>query len=410
MRPTIRTAILILSLAILSFSTNLYAQPARNTDCQPDDKVVVFFGNGMETSEDEAYISRTWLLDALKKDVQAGKFTLPSGVQLDSICYQVAYNTDEPGWLDLFQAIRQFLAPNPTQTWQLISRLIKGPMGFQRAYAQIIAFYNSDLYVNDPAFQEQVTRYQKEIDAGRKIIVVAHPQGNFYVNQAYTRLLNQGNPPESFEIVAVATPDNVIADDLTNTTQTTLFGDIILQVPGNLDANTAIQGTPCIPGDELTFASSSFQCHGFIESYLTGTHSRERVLGQIISAIPISQPPPVYSINDTFTLGFFDVDDVLSAYITNSALTNELILTATFGQVISGVDVSGFIRQGRNVIHLELINISPGAGWTYGYDFKVNNISRDSDQCGVFNTFGCENDDQTQGLVWTHDIIFDVLP
>ena len=250
MKRLLRTTVPVLLLVILGFHTNLYAQV--NEECQPDDKTVVFFGNGMETPKRDAIDAKEALKIALEKDVSDGKFTLPADVQLDSICYGVAYNTDELGYLDLFQAIRQFLEPNPTQTWQLISRLIRGPSGFQRAYAQIISYYNSDLYLNDPAFQEQIARYRTEITEGRKIIIVSHSQGNFYSNQAYARLLNEGTSSTRLEIVAVATPDDVIADDPTNTSYTTLFGDIILQVPGNLDANTAIDETDpteCVPGE-----------------------------------------------------------------------------------------------------------------------------------------------------------------
>jgi hypothetical protein len=118
--------------------------------------------------------------------------------------------------------------------------------------------------------------------------------------------------------------------------------------------------------------------------------------------------PLTFSMNDAFTLRFFDVDDVLSAYITNSEFTNQLILRSSFGEVTTDVEFSDFVRSGVNTIHLELINTSPGQGWTYGYDFKVNGKSQDFDQCGTFNRVGCQND-ESQGVVWTHDIEFTVV-
>ena len=71
MRQTIRTFIL-LSLS-LGVSANLYAQNIE--ECQSWQKTVVFFGNGMETSEDEANGNKRKLQEALEKDVQDGKIT-----------------------------------------------------------------------------------------------------------------------------------------------------------------------------------------------------------------------------------------------------------------------------------------------------------------------------------------------
>jgi hypothetical protein len=121
------------------------------------------------------------------------------------------------------------------------------------------------------------------------------------------------------------------------------------------------------------------------------------------------RPPqlPQFRSTDTFTLAFYDVDDLLSAYLTNSEFSDHVILSAAFGQVTGDVDVSSYVRGGANAIRLDLINTV--AGWTYGYAFKVNGVSVDAGQCGVFNTSGCQNSDLTSGLAWSRQLSFSVV-
>lgn len=109
---------------------------------------------------------------------------------------------------------------------------------------------------------------------------------------------------------------------------------------------------------------------------------------------------------DTFALRLYDVDDVMSAYITNSTHSQQLMFTANFGQDFGYVDISSYVTPGANDILLQLVN-GP-AGWTYGYDFTINGASFDAGHCGVFNTIGCNNSDLSQGLVWSHNVAFDV--
>jgi hypothetical protein len=109
---------------------------------------------------------------------------------------------------------------------------------------------------------------------------------------------------------------------------------------------------------------------------------------------------------DTFALRVYDVDDVMSAFITNSSHSQQLMFTANFNQDFGYVDISSYVTPGANDILLQLFN-GP-AGWTYGYDFTTNGTSFDAGHCGVFNTIGCNNSDLSKGLVWSHDINFNV--
>lgn len=106
-----------------------------------------------------------------------------------------------------------------------------------------------------------------------------------------------------------------------------------------------------------------------------------------------------------FDLRFFNVDDTMTANITNSDFSDQKILEIGFSQNNPYVDISSFVRPGSNTLAINLFN-GP-SGYTYGYDFRKDGVSIASGQCGIFNTFGCDNDSYAQGLVFTRNITFD---
>jgi hypothetical protein len=103
-----------------------------------------------------------------------------------------------------------------------------------------------------------------------------------------------------------------------------------------------------------------------------------------------------------------NIDDILSAFITNSAHTNDLVLSANFTEDTGFVDISSFVTAGSNTLHLELQNFTEGSGYAYGYDFRIDGITFEAATCGIVNVVGCNGGDTTQGLVFSHDIVFSV--
>ncbi|MDP3697659.1 MAG: hypothetical protein Q8R55_06665 [Candidatus Taylorbacteria bacterium] len=289
MKPTIRSATLFL-LIVFGFGINLYAQ--NTEECQLGAKTVVFFGNGMETPERKADDDKKQLQEAIGKDVQDGKLILPPGVQLDSVCYDIAYNTDLPGryFLDFLDAfVQQSTSFATSGLWRILFGLEKLPGYLQVVLNNTEIVVDKFSYLVDTDLKIQVDRYLDEINnQHRKVIVVSHSQGNFYSNQAYRNIFGF-ETTDKFEIVSVANPDSFVAGDKP---WFTLYGDIILVVPGRLDANTDPDKTPCRTDTVLVVNDSSVQCHDFTDSYLVGKYSRANILGQIINAIPITPPPP----------------------------------------------------------------------------------------------------------------------
>lgn len=106
----------------------------------------------------------------------------------------------------------------------------------------------------------------------------------------------------------------------------------------------------------------------------------------------------------TYLLKFYQVDDDMSAYITNSDFNQQLLFSKGFGADYDYVDISSYVRDGINALTLTLTN-GP-KGWTYGYDLKIDGTSYASGACGVFNTHGCNADSYDQGLVWSTNVRF----
>jgi hypothetical protein len=123
----------------------------------------------------------------------------------------------------------------------------------------------------------------------------------------------------------------------------------------------------------------------------------------VASGLIVSEP---VSATPIFTLRLYNVDDQMSAFISNSSFTNQLILQATYQQDTGFFDFSGFVRSGPNVLHLTDVNL--GGGWTYGYDFKIDGLSFAADFCGTVGVAGCNNNDQTPGTMLDRQISFNV--
>jgi len=108
--------------------------------------------------------------------------------------------------------------------------------------------------------------------------------------------------------------------------------------------------------------------------------------------------------NASYMLRLYNVDDVFSAYITNSSYSDQLVLQTSFLQDSGLVDISSYVRPGVNDLSLKLYNCC--SGYSYAYEFLVDDNIYASGTCGTANVFGCNNDAYTLGDAWTDDIEF----
>lgn len=248
----------------------------------------VYFGNGIATPEEDAQKTR----DIVRRVINQAFIT--TGRQpLAFDCFDYAYATDSriPYLGDLIESAVQIVLDDYSKFWQwLANRGSDPPNTFVQAVQTAFASVSAVEYATSTDLQLQVQKYRTTIDAEQtRVVVIAHSQGNLFANQAFAALTTgaDGFAPisrERFRITAVATPQSFVA---TGDSWTTMYGDIILLVPGRLEANTDTDGTDC---DSIIY--SPIACHLFDSSYFvdTSVHSRPRIINQVLSQIPVDTP------------------------------------------------------------------------------------------------------------------------
>jgi uncharacterized repeat protein (TIGR03803 family) len=364
----------------------------------------LFFGNGLNTLEDDA---RMETLPLLQRHINAflNANHLP---EIAIECFDVAYATDYGTEIGIIDAASQILQDNRTEALRVLAGLDPEPTGFQTAVQYLLSRALEVELTNPntgPDLQAQLTKYRSTIFVDHlKVIVVAHSQGNLFANSAFNALAAgaDGLQPidqRMFSIVAVATPGNFVA---TGEEYTTLYGDIILTphfitplIP--LAANTAVDGTPCMP---LPFLEqfpglNALACHDFANSYLQGTYSEPRIIQQIIAslaALPSPPPSPVITsispsmvVGSTFDLtingtGFDATSAVDQVYQPNASFlgqgtiksrsTAQIVVTesmagaAPFAQpyIVKVKNPDGQLSNGASLTLTDQVSVSPGSG------------------------------------------------
>lgn len=103
-------------------------------------------------------------------------------------------------------------------------------------------------------------------------------------------------------------------------------------------------------------------------------------------------------VSNRWTVRLNNIDDVGVV-----SVNGREVLRAKFGQEASA-DITSFLQAGTNSVAFTLENILGPAGYTYGFSLYRDGVLYFNEQCGIFNTFGCNNNDQTVGVVFTRTI------
>ncbi|WP_156667256.1 hypothetical protein [Ralstonia insidiosa] len=131
---------------------------------------------------------------------------------------------------DLSRVFQQKLAENPSLSWEL---LVRASLGLIEGLSPELAKFILDLIVKtenestaelkkkweaensyiDGRVTTHVTDYTRDIlDNGRRVLLVAHSQGNLYANASHRLLYtNPEVTPGSFGTIGVASPANYVA-------------------------------------------------------------------------------------------------------------------------------------------------------------------------------------------------------
>lgn len=243
---------IILSLLLLLISVTGFAQ---QTCSDPAKNIVIFFGNGIQTSERSAQRS----LAAISREFG----TTYNG---QTIRYDLAYNATSGLAADLGQSVLQAQIQWDSQISGWLNRIGVSPDWFTAWYKK---FLLSATTVVASELTDHVDAYRNAILSGQKVVVVAHSQGNFYVNEAKKLLALELTAAEikSFGIYSVANPANNVGGEgapyLTNS------NDIIQLVPGSLSPNWILRTASGTTVDSIGLTSVSILAHLFNETYIS---------------------------------------------------------------------------------------------------------------------------------------------
>ncbi len=240
----------------------------------PGQNVAIYFANGIATDIESASTSLRLLRRSLDKSLD-GK----------DVRYRLAYNQTGGMAADLLQAAQQAGIQWDSEVFGWLLGRTEAPDWLVRWFTDFLGRNMTDIA---PELATHVNRYDRDLRSGTSVLVVAHSQGNFYVNQARQLLAAQLTPVQmrSFGVFAVATPANNVAGAaapyLTNQR------DIISFVPGALPANWTLQRADGTSAED----TPQIRAHLFADTYLSDNYNIKPTLLQRIHAQVAALPAP----------------------------------------------------------------------------------------------------------------------
>lgn len=296
------------------------------------EQVRIYFANGMSNSYRKAKTSQE-------------KLQFELGMQDKD--FGIAYNDNE-NWLTQLLEVYQQRQNESDEFWYWLRNMGQAPQWFKDEYAQKVGRFNEQMVINDPDLQKHIRQYLADLVSGKKVVIVAHSQGNFYANNAYRYIkMNYQKYRNSIGIVSVATPATWVEGGGTyvlDNVYTTNPEDLVINLvrafyPDTLAANVPAYDNP-----------DSMIDHEFVETYLGGYKSR--IIGQILQRIAsLETPEKTFECKEPEEVPV----EVNTTYATNVSATSALLN----GYVVSGKQIAGLcIRQ-------KAASGDPATCWSY---------------------------------------------
>lgn len=191
---------------------------------------VVFFGNGILTTKSKADNS----LRVLEQDINQ---IINDPDQAQDLLFKLAYNQTN-ALLDLVEAFNQYVQTNYSQFWRMLAGLEEISDTSAGTFLGILSdniaqILESNTLEENPAVQRHVDMYNKLLRECKRVVVVAHSQGNFFANIAYAGI--DPDLVDAFGIVSVANPDSEVKG---GGMYTTMAEDLVINpIPGALPWN-----------------------------------------------------------------------------------------------------------------------------------------------------------------------------
>lgn len=272
---TKRKLVTLIAAAIVTFWLS-DVNPTRAQEEPPlcaEASTVVYFGNGVFTTQQKAVIGKQKLRNALQAALPEEEF---SRLRFDLAVNQTGCSEGRVHCLkDLYETIKQEIQTDVSLFFLILARLVPMPESFQDAFKELAAAFDASVAVSNPDVARHVAAYNANIDAGRKVVVVSHSQGNFFANQSFPLVIKN----ESFGIVSVANPDSFVGG---GGSYTTIDEDIVINFIADITGNPL----PSNLSNGILILLSEPLGHGFNEVYLKGgTASRGKIIGDVVNTI-----------------------------------------------------------------------------------------------------------------------------
>lgn len=269
------------------FTTTLQTQYAKikstNVATCKKQNVIVVYGNGMANSESISMNSLDRLQMELEK-VRSSNETLKA----QNWSYRLSYNEQENVLKQNAELLRQ--NHNSSGIGKRLQEYNKDDpeSASNKKTTEIIDKIAESEYKTDQDLATHIGHYKQWIAEGSKVVVVAHSQGNFYANIAYSNLTEEEKA--SFGIVSVANPANFVAGGGPYTTDSgdkminwfVKFGDIITPNKNPLPSNIANQSYT---------GKHDPKGHGFVETYMNGEQTKLKIINDIMSVVAKLKTP-----------------------------------------------------------------------------------------------------------------------
>jgi hypothetical protein len=245
-------------------------------------ETIVFFGNGIKTIKTKAYNSSKLINKQLK-------LALPTE-DYEVLDFKISYNETGGGIRDLFESTIQSLTLDASRFWRILWGREIMPDWFVDKLLLLSTVLDKSALVTTDSLKDHVSTYTTKIAEGKKVLLVAHSQGNFFGNQAYNLL--DSRERQSFAMVSVANPDNtVLDDDSPAAPYTTLVNDKVIQAI--IVAQILLPTKPMEPNTVNLVESDDSLQHNFIDTYMVeGSDSNVGVLADIVIALDSLVAPP----------------------------------------------------------------------------------------------------------------------
>jgi hypothetical protein len=257
--------------------------PAVSSAVCPIEHSTVFYINGVGVDRDDTNKSRLRLEKVLYLDPRA----TPNCVAVKS-AYSYSANETIPYAgiaLDLVESLIQKAAETGRSVTDATRSLLRldDATWIDDILQTTAVLASGATYLIDDQITEHLAAYQTEAQTSGTLILAGHSQGNYFANEEWGML--SATAKLRVHLVAVATPATSQADGGPYVTVDRDFWAAAIFAPFGAPSFNVQNVEPCV-GDILDW----WFCHGWKESYMNGTNSRNLIVADIIALLPAATP------------------------------------------------------------------------------------------------------------------------